>query len=1111
MCSRIPTPLCILFIIIALAIGPSLCYPALAAQTDYNLTISVLTPSVNVTNNANVVVKVVGAAGNINNENVTLIVEYPDGKTWSETATTDANGDVSFTFTTSTRSGNHNITAISSTYGNTATTSIQVWPAYPSRLSLIADDGLLSTGNTYYLMANKTASTPVTAVLYDPYNNTVPGYSVSIDTSTDKHLISTTDSQGRTQAMLIGPYGSSFTESVSASCGSIRSNTCNFRFVRGILELTSSQKYATAGSDVTVTASFKDGSVPVACIPVDFDLDMNGELKSFTIVTDANGEAKADVRLSNVSGNNYVAAGISTLGRFNSTIIQGINDISANITGYTIPEGPIEADGTSIYYVVAIVTDVHGNPVCSIPVNFTVTDDMDTYQAITNEHGVAYAATNPSTYVGNISVMLSTLNNLSTNITLRYVAGPPEKILLKADPNVIASSDVDNTNEFDVHSASIRATVMDEWYHPLKDIPVNIYSQNVSAGNITGPESGLTDINGEFLTTFKLGESSNGTGTVKVRAVSGPLSATTDIIYTNRTFLSVSASINPRNVTVNDTVNITLTVRGIGWKNRITTVPVDVMLITDRSGSMDWYSTKIYPSNEPAHGTFDRSDREYVIDSFTAPDSNPIQVILSSPYTNYVNGSYYYGLKVVDSKGYTYTGSRAANENYLIISNPKAGRTYTIYGKAAYSQDGGKPEYSIMVLTKPKRLGSRYDTDSAAKVAAIQFINNMSAQDQVGLVSFSTSARVDSHLASLNSQNKAALTNAINALSAFGGTDIYTGIRSARNEFAANSINGHKKVAIILTDGYSQSPDQDILQAQAAARDGIVIYTIGMGMSDEETLSRIAEITGGKYYRVYTDLELSRTYNDIARDIKEKIAETSNVNILSERCMVNGTMINSTEYVPRSAMVTAVNGSVYQQEPVITSNPENYSISWDAGPICINDTWSVRYQMMVKKGGLVFPIGNGSSVTFMRPNLTGSESSGLAEEGIYVTDSIYSTVSGEEKILSISIASPKNNDEMVSDFTRITWFVNYTGNETYSQEVYYASEPTGPYTLIDNGPGLTGDKTCNGKAYNVTWDVTGIQSGTYVIKVYARDEDNIDAYSIVTVVRPDNRGRIWLK
>ncbi len=117
----------------------------------------------------------------------------------------------------------------------------------------------------------------------------------------------------------------------------------------------------------------------------------------------------------------------------------------------------------------------------------------------------------------------------------------------------------------------------------------------------------------------------------------------------------------------------------------------------------------------------------------------------------------------------------------------------------------------------------------------------------------------------------------------------------------ANSVNrlmnseAKSKVIILLTDGVNNVWEIDPLTAANIARTmGIKIYTIGIGKPgnamypvddpifgkryvylpneiDEESLGKIAETTGGKYFRARTEDELDRIYSEIDQLEKTKV------------------------------------------------------------------------------------------------------------------------------------------------------------------------------------------------------------------------------------------------
>lgn len=98
------------------------------------------------------------------------------------------------------------------------------------------------------------------------------------------------------------------------------------------------------------------------------------------------------------------------------------------------------------------------------------------------------------------------------------------------------------------------------------------------------------------------------------------------------------------------------------------------------------------------------------------------------------------------------------------------------------------------------------------------------------------------------------------------------------------------KVVILLTDGENNAGKIDPLKAAEAARaTGVKVYTIGVGSNtpqvgpfgmrvdaglDEATLTQMAEMTGGKYFRAEDQQKLDSIYKQIDQLEKSKIEST---------------------------------------------------------------------------------------------------------------------------------------------------------------------------------------------------------------------------------------------
>jgi len=119
------------------------------------------------------------------------------------------------------------------------------------------------------------------------------------------------------------------------------------------------------------------------------------------------------------------------------------------------------------------------------------------------------------------------------------------------------------------------------------------------------------------------------------------------------------------------------------------------------------------------------------------------------------------------------------------------------------------------------------------------------------------------------------------------GTAIGTAIATAANRL--RRAPGQSRVMILMTDGENNRGEIDPLTAaRAAAAFGVKIYTIGVGTEgvapipvatgpfgvqyanlpvhiDDELLTRIAELTGGRYFRATTPQALDSVYHEIDR------------------------------------------------------------------------------------------------------------------------------------------------------------------------------------------------------------------------------------------------------
>lgn len=170
------------------------------------------------------------------------------------------------------------------------------------------------------------------------------------------------------------------------------------------------------------------------------------------------------------------------------------------------------------------------------------------------------------------------------------------------------------------------------------------------------------------------------------------------------------------------------------------------------------------------------------------------------------------------------------------------------------------------------------------KAQAINLINKLKPKNFVSAIAFNTEAfRIGDGKVE---RNKEKIIENISSLQFGGGTIISQGIKEAINSL--KDMQGNK-VIILLSDGKTQEYQKTLEEAELAKANGIRIYTIATGISDdEEKLKEIAKTTGGEYLTADKTKTLSILYNKIDENKAMPLTKerehfiTNNINISGE-------------------------------------------------------------------------------------------------------------------------------------------------------------------------------------------------------------------------------------
>jgi len=219
-----------------------------------------------------------------------------------------------------------------------------------------------------------------------------------------------------------------------------------------------------------------------------------------------------------------------------------------------------------------------------------------------------------------------------------------------------------------------------------------------------------------------------------------------------------------------------------------------------------------------------------------------------------------------------------------------------------------REEATIMLTMDVSRSMRATDVDpnrlTAAQQAATDFVDRLPEQFRIGLVAFSTEARlvvepttdraeIREALASLRADGGTAMGDAIDlALDASGAVPEATPTPEASAEpdpSASPEADAVPVVAeVVLSDGANSTGTLEPIEAAQRAADlGVPIYTIALGTNegtvdvpnplgmlesmpvppDPETLATIAEMTGGRFFEAPTAEELTAIYESLGSKV----------------------------------------------------------------------------------------------------------------------------------------------------------------------------------------------------------------------------------------------------
>ena len=205
----------------------------------------------------------------------------------------------------------------------------------------------------------------------------------------------------------------------------------------------------------------------------------------------------------------------------------------------------------------------------------------------------------------------------------------------------------------------------------------------------------------------------------------------------------------------------------------------------------------------------------------------------------------------------------------------------------------------VVALARPQDVeqNTSTNTEGIDIMLAIDVSASMLARDfqpdRIGLVAFAAEAFTQSPLTTDQSTLQTLLSRIRSGLIDDSGTAIGNGLATAINRLRESDAKS--KVVILLTDGVNNRGEiTPLTAAEIAKAQNIRVYTIGVGTRgtapypavdmfgnityvkqkveiDEKTLTAMAEMTGGKYFRATDNAKLKAIYDEINQLEKSKV------------------------------------------------------------------------------------------------------------------------------------------------------------------------------------------------------------------------------------------------
>jgi hypothetical protein len=783
--------------------------------------------------------------------------------------------------------------------------------------------------------------------------------------------------------------------------------------------------------------------------------------------------------------NNYLQwitiQGIASVPTMISSSITSLSDTNTTDPHTALANG---VDKFNIYYT---VYDQFYNPVSGVTVQWSSSEGVTATYG-TNYQGVVYLQYGPSDALKDLVITARTGEVTKTD-RVSFISGEPVYFDLSANPNVIASLEA---NPDSVGMVYVR--LLDGMGLPVsgKNVQFDIIESGNSTLLLQEPSfsnsshvtstSAVSDVYG-FATVYiypgrfparnESGYKEDATGFVDISARWGSIRKETTIVYKNYPFLRVQTRVEPDTINVTEPFDVTIQLIGDGYAPY---KPIDMVLATHRGESIfgDMYdgTTGKY---------FDKMvllrDAAMIISPQLRPDQDRLGIVTFGKN----------GTTDIPTEAHFWQQVQPGPDNGKDLDVQGAIATYYTEHPKYYDDyatlDGGLTFVHSLIneninnMTPSKDPGGNYivTTRYGLYKAIKELTPSGASPPSPGYLGYS------------NLSVKAVIlftdiqwTNYGDPSAGWNGVSVDNqGTFGEPDHWPQSGVGPWKAFPEL---GGLDSPLQNL--ANYAIANKVRIYAITYypqsGQVDktrEDILRTISEPTGGKFYLAGNGTAIKQIFQDILEEMKIFASVGTSMNISLDDVSItynnvtnitNGSKLFDYVYLEgHSTNISSWNtsgmlpdllrtsagtcGGLYPANavPLIDSCNTTYPYSidqaadWDndqlyfyVGDVSIKQTWQSVFTLIPKAPGSIDLFGNESFISYTNEDMQNPIKLPLPFTPVTV---INITVPGPTSQMVLDIidrslsAAPVGCTELLD----VTWRVNYTGNETVKQLIYY--------------------------------------------------------------------------